>query len=189
MPIWEYRIVRLGPLSEQEEALNSLGADRWEVVSIVAEGSESRAYLKRESVFSMSAMPPMPPPEMFGERPPTMTRSSVPVMQTHATLRLSAKDDPAVVGWLDSGLDLDETCAGISIAIDGEVLVSSGEAVDSEGSPTSMALNPAIGEELAQRLHRGQDRRARRCGACALLRIPGLRRQGPPVRDDKRRLL
>ena len=148
MPIWEYRIVRLGSLSEQEEALNSLGADRWEVVSIVAEGSESRAYLKRESVFSMSAMPPMPPPEMFGERPPAMTRSSVPVMQTHATLRLSAKDDPGVVGWLDSGLDLDEECAGISIAIDGEVLVSSGEAVDSEGSPTSMALNPAIGEEL-----------------------------------------
>ena len=149
MPIWEYRVAPLGPLSEQEGLLNSFGADRWEVVSIVgAGGGEPVAYLKREAVFSMSGMPPMAPSGMFEERPPSATRSAMPSIQTHATLRVSAKDDPGVVGWLDSGLDLDDTCAGISIAIDGEVLVSSGEAVESDGSPTSMALNPAIGEKL-----------------------------------------
>ena len=149
MPNWEYRVVPLGTPSEQEEMLNALGADRWEVVSIVgAGGGEPIAYLKREAVFSMSGMPPFAPPEMFGERPQPATRRPIEVPQNHATLRLSAKDDPREVGWLDSGLDLDENAAGMSVAIDGEILVSSGEAVESDGSHNSMALNPAIGEEL-----------------------------------------
>ena len=151
MPIWEYRVVPLGPLLEQEGVLNSFGADRWEVVSIVgAGGGEPVAYLKREAVFSMSGMPPMAPPSIFEERPPSATRSAIPSVQaqTNATLRVSAKDDPRVTGWLDSGLVLDDTHAGISIAIDGEILVSSGEVVEPDGSPTSMALNPAIGQEL-----------------------------------------
>ena len=151
MPLWEYRVVPLGPLPDQEGLLNSFGADRWEVVSIVgAGGGEPVAYLKREAVFSMSGMPPMAPPGLFEERPPSATRSSIPTpqAQTNATLRVSARDDPAVTGWLDSGLVLDDTHAGISIAIDGETLVSSGEVVESDGSRTSMALNPAIGQEL-----------------------------------------
>ena len=149
MPLWEYRVVPLGPPSEQEQALNALGADRWEVISINgAGGGEPVAYLKREAVFSMSGMPPMALQEMFGERPQPATRRPVEVPLNHATLRVSAKDDPREVGWLDSGLDLGEDTAGMSIAIDGEVLISSGEVVESDGSPTSMALNPAIGEEL-----------------------------------------
>lgn len=149
MPIWEYRVVPMGSLSEQEEVLNAMGADRWEVVSIVgAGGGEPVAYLKREAVFSMSGMPPMMPPGMFEERPSQATRRPVEVPQNHATLRLSAKDDPRSVGWLDSGLDLVEDSAGMSIAIDGEILISSGEVVESDGSHSEMALNEEIGESL-----------------------------------------
>lgn len=150
MPMWEYRVVPLGPPTEQEEVLNAMGADRWEVVSIVgAGGGEPIAYLKREAVFSMSGMPPMVAQGLFSEpAPQPATRRPIEVPLNHATLRVSAKDDPRDVGWLDSGLDLVEDSAGMSIAIDGELLISSGETVESDGSHTSMALNEAIGEEL-----------------------------------------
>jgi hypothetical protein len=49
---------------------------------------------------------------------------------------------------VDTGLDIREDCAGISVSVEGEIQESSGEVVGPEGSSKHMALNPAVGLEL-----------------------------------------
>jgi hypothetical protein len=141
MPTWEYRVIRLRGPGEEEE-LNALGQDRWELVSVATEVDEPKAYLKRESIHPASTS------ERVAELPSALPQAVPSTIGAHATLRVSASDDPGVVGWVDTGLDLGEDCAGISISVDGEVQESSGEIVGPDGSSQHMALNPAIGEEL-----------------------------------------
>ena len=144
MPTWEYKVIRLRALNDQEEALNALGQERWELIAVEDEVNDPKAYFKRESVL------PALTRERLAELAASIPESTAPtsMVGAHVTLRVSGADDPAVDGWVDTGLDLDEECAGMSVSIDGEVLASSGEVVGPEGSPEKMALNPVIGEEL-----------------------------------------
>lgn len=143
MPIWEYKVSRLSGVSDQQAALNALGQDRWELVSVALEGGEQRAYLKREGFLPPSVR------EIAGDAVAVSQPEAKPSkVGTHATVRVLAMDNPAVDGWLDSGLELDDECAGFSVSVDGEVLASSGERVGPEGSQQQTATNPAIGEDL-----------------------------------------
>lgn len=150
MPTWEYKIISLNTTSEQEEVLNSLGMDRWELISVqnhftaVEELGETRAYLKRERVHQATTN------ETVGESPidtlqPHLPRSTI---GDHITLRIPAYSDPEVDGWVDTGLDLSEDSTGISISSDGTIQESSGEIVSPEGSAEHMAFNNAVGLRL-----------------------------------------
>ncbi|MBF8266866.1 MAG: hypothetical protein HW388_374 [Dehalococcoidia bacterium] len=142
MAIWEYRVIRLGTHPDQEELLNSLGENRWELVAIATQDIEPRAYLKRERMNSPSAR------ESLQEVASATRVAPPPVPLAYAMVRMSARDDPGVRGWVDTGVDVVEDSAGISFTISGEVRESSGELVGPEGHPENLALNPAIGEEL-----------------------------------------
>ena len=144
MPTWEYKVIQFRTLSEREELLNALGQDRWELISVAAEAGELRGYFKRENVH------PATTSERTAEQSsaPYETQPVTSTVGDHITLRVSATDDPGVAGWTDTGLDLGEECAGISISTDGSILTSSGEVVDTEGSAQRMAFNPALGLEL-----------------------------------------
>ena len=144
MPTWEYKVIRLRSLSDQEEVLNTLGQDRWELISVATEVGELMAYLKRESVHPATTSERTA--ELASALPQDQSVSST--IGDHITLRVSATDDPGVDGWIDTGLDLGEDCAGISISTDGEIQASTGEIVTTEGSPRHMAFNPAVGLEL-----------------------------------------
>ena len=144
MPTWEYKVIRLRAQSEQEETLNALGQHRWELISVATEIGELRAYFKRESIHPATAS------ERAAELPSALaqTLGAPSTIGDHITVRLPATDDPGVVGWVDTGLDLEEDCAGISISTDGTIQTSSGEIVDTEGSAKQMVFNPAVGLEL-----------------------------------------
>ena len=142
MAIWEYRVVPLGFYPDPEETLNTLGEDRWELVSITTEGGEPRAYLKRELVYSASGRPrPEGPGVVTSVAPEPPSRPQV-------TVRVSGRDDPRVTGWLDTGVDLTDDCAGLSLSITGDVQESSGAVVGPDGNPNRLVLNSAIGIEL-----------------------------------------
>ena len=144
MPTWEYKVIRLRSLSDQEEALNAQGQDRWELISVASEAGELRGYLKRESIH----------PATTGERTAELSSALLQAQGVsstvgdHISIRVSSTDDPGVDGWTDTGLDLWEDCVGISISTDGTVQASSGEIVSTEGSAERMSLNPAVGLEL-----------------------------------------
>ena len=144
MPTWEYKVIRLRALPDQEEVLNALGKDRWELVSVATEVGEFRAFFKRESVH------PATTSERTGELSSALLQSQgvSSTIGNHITLRVSATDDPGVDGWVDTGLDIGEDCTGISISTDGTIQASTGETVDTEGSAEHMAFNPAVGLEL-----------------------------------------
>lgn len=142
MAIWEYRVVQLGLLPDSEGALNSMGEDRWELVAVTSEGEESRAYLKRELVFSASERQRG---EEAGDVASITTRLQAP---PQITVRVSGRDDPRLTGWLDTGIDVGDDRVGLSFTITGDVQESSGEVVGPEGHPERMALNKAIGLEL-----------------------------------------
>jgi len=144
VPTWEYKVVSLSAASEHEEVLNSLGLNRWELISVATELSELRAYLKRERVHPATAN------ETTGALPIDTSQSQFPAstIGDHITLRVPAYSDPAIDGWVDTGLDLGEDCTGISISTDGTVQESSGKIVSTEGSADHMALNSAVGLQL-----------------------------------------
>ena len=142
MPVWEYRVISLVDQPEDEEMLNVLGEERWELVAIVPQGPELRAYLKRESIYSSSAR------TTPGEAASATHHAASPMPSAQTTVRVSARDDPGVSGWVDTGIDVGEEHIGISFSIMGEVLDSSWDWVGPEGAPRHMALNPAIGKEL-----------------------------------------
>ncbi|MQF48899.1 hypothetical protein FIM08_03255 [SAR202 cluster bacterium AC-647-N09_OGT_505m] len=144
MPTWEYKVIRLRSLSDQEEALNALGQYRWELISVATEVGELRAYLKRERVDSTTTSEGAAGLSSTAPQDQGITTT----IGDHITLRVSGADDPGVDGWVDTGLDLWEDCAGISISTDGTIQASTGEVVTTEGSAEHMAFNPAVGLEL-----------------------------------------
>jgi hypothetical protein len=56
---WEYRIVEIpnGPAALQEERLNELGDERWEVYWVQPSGNTVQFYLKRPSISYLSRVP------------------------------------------------------------------------------------------------------------------------------------
>jgi hypothetical protein len=56
---WEYRIVEIpdGPAEEQEQRLNELGNERWEVYWVQPAADNVRFYLKRPSISYLSRVP------------------------------------------------------------------------------------------------------------------------------------
>lgn len=142
MAIWEYKVVPLGFYPDPEGTLNALGEERWELVAITTEGGEPRAYLKRELVYGASERP------RREEASGVTSVSPEPVGRPQVTVRVSGRDDPRTTGWLDTGIDLADDCAGVSISISGEVQESSGEVVGPDGHPDRLVLNSAIGIEL-----------------------------------------
>jgi hypothetical protein len=146
VPTWEYKVVRIRSLSEQEEALNALGQDRWELISVTTEVGELRAYLKREGIHPATTSERAGAPSSAFSQAQSISST----IGDHITVRVSATDDPGRDGWVDTGLDLEEDCAGISISTDGTVQTSSGEVVTTEGSSQRTAFNPAVGVELPE---------------------------------------
>lgn len=142
MAIWEYKVVPLGFYQDVEGTLNALGEERWELVAIAAEGGEPRAYLKRELVYGAFERPR---PEAASA---VTSGASGRVDRPQVTVRVSGRDDPRVTGWQDTGIELGDDCAGLSISINGDILESSGRVVGPEGDPYRLVLNSAIGKEL-----------------------------------------
>jgi hypothetical protein len=139
MATWEYKVVSLEAYHEPEDVLNNLGQDRWELIAIATQDGEPLAYLKREAIYATSSR---------GE--PKEVVSHIPEVQpmVYVTVRVSAKDDPAVVGWVDTGVDVGDDNVGLSFSISGDVRESSGEWIGPEGRLENLALNPAIGQDL-----------------------------------------
>jgi hypothetical protein len=56
---WEYLIVEIpnGPAEEQEQQLNELGNERWEVYWVQPAANNVRFYLKRPSISYLSRVP------------------------------------------------------------------------------------------------------------------------------------
>ena len=139
MATWEYKVVSLGTYPDPQDVLNSLGQDRWELIAIATQDGEPRAYLKREAIYAPSSRAELKEVTSPILEPPPMI---------YVTVGVSAKDDPGVDGWEDTGVDVGDDNVGLSFSISGEVRESSGEWVGPEGSLENLALNPAIGEEL-----------------------------------------
>ena len=144
MPIWEYKIISLLSVTDQENTLNALGQSRWELISLHAKNGDTVAYLKRESVVTTDGAPRIQEIEI-GLPIEAQTSSNI---GSHRTLKVPADIDPSIGGWLDTELEIGEEAAGISVSISGEVMTSSGEIVGPEGSEQDAAFNPAIGLEL-----------------------------------------
>ena len=138
MSLWEYKVEILGSFDDPSPALNALGEDRWELVSVTSTNNETRAYLKRELVYGGI------------ERPPSQVSSSIGkgMEPVQASITVPSDRDPREFGWVSTGVFLDDDTPGLSFSINGNIQESTGENVGPDGHPYRFVTNEAIGVEL-----------------------------------------
>jgi hypothetical protein len=139
MALWEYRVEMLGSNDDPSQTLNSLGEDRWELVSVTSTNNEVKAYFKRELVYGAG-----------DQRPSKQISSSIGMGMepVQASVTVPSDRDPREFGWVSTGIFLDNDTPGLSFSINGNIQESSGESVGPDGHPYRLVTNEAIGMEL-----------------------------------------